>query len=87
MKTNLSITISIPEDIEAFFQELEDNNEMFHPEDDAHGIEWGEVVPTNEEKDKLNELMQQCFNVHDDPCGIAWDIFEKTEFYQMLINS
>ena len=59
-------------------------------EDDAHDIVWNSKsiwggsygipkkdVPTFEDENKLNHLMEQCF-IHCDPCEILIDLDEKT---------
>lgn len=62
------------------------NSEAFHPEDDAHDILWDlENVPTYEECEQLNKLMDDIYNLpgndgkHDNsiafcPCGFLLDL-------------
>lgn len=71
MKTNLDRTILSPEDAKAYLRELYDNEEFYHPEDDAGSclgvdISPGEVV-------KLNELMEQVYQFIEDPCEVFMD--------------
>ena len=70
MKTNLNIEIRSQEDAEAFLVALNDNGEAFHPEDDAHDVLWSRMdIPSKDDLDRLNELMEACF-AFCDPCEI-----------------
>ena len=90
MKTNLDRKIQDTDQAIAFLTELYRNGESYHPEDDAHDIVWNSKsiwggsygipkkdVPTFEDENKLNHLMEQCF-IHCDPCEILIDLDEKT---------
>jgi hypothetical protein len=88
MKTNLNRTISNQDDAENFLRELFENGESFHPEDDAHNIiriATGERLFTDEESDKLNDLMSSMYEVgfdcddDFDPCGYFLDLQEEEE--------
>jgi hypothetical protein len=70
MKTNLERSICTVQDAEAFLRELHVNGELYHPEDSAHDVEWSGQEPTDGEKDRLNVLMQEVFNLEQsfDPC-------------------
>lgn len=74
MKTTLPESISTIEEANAFLTELNNNREVFHPEDDAHDIIWDmpkEHAPTHDECDKLNSLMEQMYEIEGyDPCEI-----------------
>jgi hypothetical protein len=80
MVTNLSRQIESIEEAKAFLAELIENKEVYHPEDDAHDIEWflaGEN-PTSEECDQLNRLMAKTFEFEGfDPCQY---VLENSEF-------
>jgi len=68
MKTNLDIVITTKEEAVAFLTALDANGESFHPEDDAHDICWNKCYkPSEDDLDRLNELMFQCHLVCD-PC-------------------
>ena len=94
MKTKLPLSISTVDEAKTFLLELCKNNEQYHPEDDAHDLEWVTIppanIPTIEECDQLNKLMQDIYNlkgnenVHSmiiDPCEVilnAMDSKRKT---------
>ena len=85
MKTNLSTPITNSSEAATFILSLILNGEMFHPEDDAHDIIWGDCKePTDEEKDILNMRMEQIYSNTDmDPCGFCID----TEKYIHFIDN
>jgi hypothetical protein len=66
MRTFLPFRIDTVKEAKEFLTELHENNETFHPEDDAHDINWTTTEVSMEEKDRLNELMQ---NIYDLPCN------------------
>ncbi len=71
MKTVLPAAITTVSEAEKFLRELHSNEEIFHPEDDAHQINWNRTdnLPTEAECDQLNELMGQCYELGEfDPC-------------------
>lgn len=84
MKTTLPAKIETKEQAIAFLTELHKNGEAFHPEDDATDIYIGKGdisrLFTDEEADKLNELMIQIYdldgnngnhlNPEFDPCHV-----------------
>lgn len=86
MKTALPDSIKTVEEAKAFLTALHSNSEAFHPEDDAHDILWDlENVPTYEECEQLNKLMDDIYNLpgndgkHDNsiafcPCGFLLDL-------------
>lgn len=86
MKTHLPDSIKTIDEAKAFLTELYNNDEHFHPEDDAHGIIWNSCEePTKEECDKLNDLMCDIYNLpgndgkHDNsiafcPCGFLLEL-------------
>jgi len=87
MKTNLNRTITTQEDAEYFLSELFENGESFHPEDDARNIikfATGERIFTDEEADKLNDLMSSIYEIQDsdedfDACGYLLDLQEEED--------
>ncbi len=83
MKTNLDRTITTQDEAESFLSELFDNGESFHPEDDARNIikfATAERIFTDEEADKLNDLMSSIYEILDfDPCGYLLDLQEEEE--------
>ena len=88
MKTQLPQSINSIEEAKAFLAALHSNNEQFHPEDDAHEIEWLTIedennCPTVSECDQLNKLMNDIYNLPGnndaqnmafDPCGYLLDL-------------
>jgi len=88
MKTILPLSIDTIEAAKKFLTDLVNNNEAFHPEDDAHEIVWElpkDQQPTVLERNRLNKLMEDIYNLkgndgrHDNsiafcPCGFIIDI-------------
>lgn len=75
MKTNLNRTIDSKTSAIDFLFELYQNNEMFHPDDDASDIILKEM-PNEEQIDTINKLMDDCFKVCDPgdlSCQILFD--------------
>jgi hypothetical protein len=88
MKTNLNRTITTQDEAEDFLNELFENGEDFHPEDDARNIirfATGERLFTDEEADKLNDLMSSMYDkdfdadADFDPCGYLLDLQEEED--------
>lgn len=74
MKTQLPESISNIKEAEKFLAELINNGEIFHPEDNAHEINWSCEPPTFEECDHLNKLMEDIYTLENfDPCGYIID--------------
>jgi len=61
MKTNLPQKVTSVAEAKVLLAELFLNGESFHPEDDASQL-TGDIF-TKEEGDKLNELMEQIYNL------------------------
>jgi len=71
LKTDLNRHIATQEDAVKFLKDLHDNNEDYHPDDDANDIRWGTCKPTKTECENLNILMDQIReNTTIDPCGV-----------------
>lgn len=71
MKTSLPIAIHTIAEAKKFLKELYNNNESFHPEDNAKDIitSNGKRLFTDSEADKLNALMDQIYYLKSfDPC-------------------
>jgi hypothetical protein len=66
MRTRLPLRIDTVEEAKEFLTDLYNNGEAYHPEDDAHDIIWVGTEVSMFEKDRLNELMQ---NIYDLPCN------------------
>jgi hypothetical protein len=88
MKTIIPETISSIEEAEKFLTDLHNNGETYHPEDDAHMIDWETVEVSDQEKDALNNAMIDIYNLpgndgrHDssiifDPCGFLLSLREE----------
>lgn len=70
MKTTLPKMIDSVAGAKAFLKELCRNAEHFHPEDSAFDVPLPDYI-TYEERETLNTLMDQCFQVSNkkfDPC-------------------
>jgi len=85
MKTVLPTSINTVEEAKKFLTELHNNNETFHPEDDAHTIVWETSSPTKEECDQINKLMSEIYafpgnedsqNMVFDPCEFLLSLSE-----------
>lgn len=69
MKTHLPESIQTVCQAEQFLRELNNNSEVFHPEDNAHDIVWQSAPPTPDEADRLNRLMDDIYELSNfDPC-------------------
>jgi len=60
--------IETPLDVREFFDILLANSISFHPEDSFTNFDCFTI----EEANRLDLLMEQCYNVVEDPCEIAW---------------
>jgi hypothetical protein len=79
MKTKLPESITTIEEAKLLLRDLHSNGESFHPEDSAHDIIWSTAEPTEEEKDQLDKLMSEIYNLPEvpdsfDPCGFLIDL-------------
>jgi hypothetical protein len=72
MKTNLNRTIESKTNAIDFLFELHQNNEIFHPDDDASDTIWKEM-PNEEQIGTINKLMDDCFKVCD-PSDLSYQI-------------
>lgn len=82
MKTKLPARINNQSQAESFLMNLIHNNEIYHPEDDAHDIIWHTTIePSPKEKDHLNSLMDQVYqNCPDfDPCEFINTFYDTTQ--------
>lgn len=100
MKTRLPLQITTVEEAKIFLTELHANDERFHPEDNAHGIEWElpiEDVPTYHEAERLNILMAAIYNLpgndgrHEapmvfDPCAFLSELDEAQDKDTTIIS-
>lgn len=78
MKTTLPKSIKTKDEAIAFLTELHNNDESFHPEDDAFDVSWITVNPSIEERQKLNDLMGEIYQINGfDPCEILLDLLKK----------
>lgn len=67
MRTALPAAISNVEEAKTFLTELNNNGEVFHPEDNANEL-VGDLF-TKEEGDKLNKLMSEILSLESfDAC-------------------
>jgi hypothetical protein len=70
MNTTIPNKIETIQEAESFLLALIKNDEVYHPEDDAHDIIWSiPEPPTEEECDRLNRAMEQIYELPGfDPC-------------------
>lgn len=88
MKTQLPEAITSVDEATRFITELYNNNESFHPEDDAFDIIWETTEVSDTEKHQLNKLMNDIYNLPEawskdnpegfDPCAVYMDLLEKS---------
>lgn len=96
MKTTLPATITTIEQAKQFLTTLNENGEVYHPEDDAHTIIWhlpAHQCPTPQECDRLNQLMEAIYalpgnegrhsDLAFDPC--QW-ILQLNNHFQTIFN-
>jgi len=79
MRTILPERIRTWGDAARFLNELIESGEIFHPDDDANDITWVgvEEQPTDDEREHLNLLMQQCRELDGfDPAGHVLHMME-----------
>ena len=78
MRTQLPFSIDTVEEAREFLQELFDNDESYHPEDDAHDIIWNGTTVDMFEKDRLNELMEDMRELEGfDACEFLMDLIDR----------
>lgn len=74
MKTVLPNAINSVEEAKQLLTDLANNNEVYHPEDDAFDIYWHTSQPTDDEKRQLNKLMGMIYELDNfDPCDFLID--------------
>lgn len=74
MKTDLNITINSIESAQKYLQSLKANDELYHPDDNAHDIVWDTAKPTKKEREKLNINMDKVRDFIPDPCGYLLEL-------------
>lgn len=84
MKTTLPASITSIDEAKQFLTDLHNNNESFHPEDDAFDIYWQTTEVSDEEKELLNKLMNDIYSLPEAwsrtnpdgwcPCGYLNDL-------------
>ena len=62
-KTRLPEQVNTVDEAKSFLCALIANEEVFHPDDDAHGVCWTGYPPTADQCDHLNKLMYQVANI------------------------
>jgi hypothetical protein len=72
-KTTIPDAIKTVDEAKAFLKALWENEESYHPEDNANGIVWDDVNPSPEQRTQLNKLRTDIYNVAKadgefDPC-------------------
>lgn len=88
LKTKLPEAINTVEEAKALLTQLFENNEAYCPEDDANDLEWGTCEPTKEEKDQLNKLMMDMYNLPLIPNPLPDEVgtvFNPAEFWWDLV--
>lgn len=76
MKTTLPKKITTLEEAKAFLTNLFNNDESYDPMEDAHDINWTTCKPTDEEKDQLNELISDIYDLPPQDNGKSFDAAE-----------
>lgn len=80
MKTQIPDSITTIEQAQKFLTELHKNNESYHPEDDAHDIQWDTCEVSFEECEKLNKLRNDLYKLPDfDPCEFILELMDKED--------
>lgn len=81
MKTLLPATISNIEEAKKFLTDLIENDECYHPEDNAHEINWqSNDIPQESDCDLLNKLMLDIYKLEDfDPCEFILNYNHKVD--------
>jgi len=88
MKTVLPKSISTVEEAKVFLLALYNNNEVYHPEDDAHDIIWDGVTVSDAEADQLNKLMNDIYSLDDYTMFNGKELtFDPCEFLNSLDDS
>jgi hypothetical protein len=82
MKTTLPAAINTIGEAENFLTSLHNNNEAFHPEDDATDL-VGDLF-TQSEGEQLNKLMNDIYNLEGNNGNHATPIFDPCEFLLSL---
>ena len=86
MKTQLPKEITTIEQAKDFLTDLYNNNETYHPEDDAHDILWETFNPSYEERDQLNKLMDEIYDLDGNNGDHKNPKFDPCEFLMNLIQ-
>lgn len=99
MKTTLPVSIKTVEEAKAFLTALHANGEAYHPEDDAHRVDWHATeVITNGDCEQLNRLMKDIYNLPGndgrhcermifDPCEFVTDLNDaQQDGFELLSN-
>lgn len=83
MKTNLPAKIQTTIQAQAFLNDLYTHNEAFHPQEDAHGVNWlnEDEAPTPTQCDQLNALMRDIYALPSefDPCEYLFSLYKKNQ--------
>jgi hypothetical protein len=66
MKTVLPSSIQTVAEAKEFLTALYDNNEVYHPEDNAFDIDWKTTTVSHEEAEQLNKLMDDIYKLKDE---------------------
>ena len=83
LKTKLPAVITSPTEAVAFLTELYNNDEAYHPEDNALDVEWESADPSIAERAQLNKLMNDIYSLEGnidaqnmicDPCLILLEL-------------
>lgn len=84
MKTTLPTAINTIEEAKTFLTALNTNGEAYHPEDDAHNIDWDDVDVSHEEAEQLNKLMGEIYMLEGNNGNHATPVFCPCEFLMEL---
>ena len=93
MKTVLPLSITSIDEAKKFLTDLHNNEESFHPEDDAFAVFGENDMFTDNDCTQLNKLMSDIYdlpgnehlkNMAFDPCGFLLDLNPEYLIYSIL---
>lgn len=86
MKTILPTSITTVDQAKALLLDLHNNDETFHPEDDATDINWNTTIVSPLEAAQLNKLMADIYNVAGNDGRHTALLFDPCDYLTILDN-